>query len=173
MSCNPFSNARTSLLCFQMILVGENKRISFWNSIMRCLFLLRRFSDEHFWARLKEKFFAFVRKRSEHLECREILRVHCPKFWTLSAGPGYETLRMELLFVEQRNRSSVHGKKSINKRPFGRDAASWHQLTRSDPSPNCALSVLICIKSRVDLKRTMCMFWSSTFRPNFLRRSSL
>ena len=45
--------------------------------------------DKLFWARLKEKIFAFVAKRLEHLESREILCVHCPNFLTASAGLGY------------------------------------------------------------------------------------
>ena len=49
--------------------------------------------DELFWARLKEKFFAIVGKRLEHLESREILCVHRPKLSTVSVGPGYKNLR--------------------------------------------------------------------------------
>ena len=49
--------------------------------------------DKPFWARLKEKIFASVGKLLEHLEKREILTVHRPKFLTISAGPGYKILR--------------------------------------------------------------------------------
>ena len=52
-----------------------------------------RKSEKLFWARLKEKIFAFVGKLLEHLETREILCVHCPKFLTVSVGPGYKILR--------------------------------------------------------------------------------
>ena len=48
--------------------------------------------DKLFWARLKEKTFAIAGKRLEHLENREILCVHRPKFSTFSAGPGYSVL---------------------------------------------------------------------------------
>ena len=37
--------------------------------------------------------FAFVGKSLEHLENREILCVQRPKFLTVSASPGYKTLR--------------------------------------------------------------------------------
>ena len=49
--------------------------------------------DKLFWARLKEKTFAFVGKRLEHSESREMLCVHCPKFSTVSIVPGYKILR--------------------------------------------------------------------------------
>ena len=37
---------------------------------------------------------------------------------------------------------------------------------------NCALSVLTCNTSRWDLERTLCVFWSSTFRPSLLWRNN-
>ena len=46
--------------------------------------------DKLFWARLKEKIFAFMGKWLERLESREILCVHRPKILTVSAGPGYK-----------------------------------------------------------------------------------
>ena len=49
--------------------------------------------DKFFWARLKEKTFAFVGKWLEHLESREKLRVHRPKFLIVSVGPGNKFLR--------------------------------------------------------------------------------
>ena len=49
--------------------------------------------DKLFWARLKEKIFAFMRKRLENMESREILCVHRPKILTVSASPGYKNLR--------------------------------------------------------------------------------
>ena len=49
--------------------------------------------DKLFWARLKGKTFAFVGKRLEHLESREILCVHRPKFLTVSVAPEYKSLR--------------------------------------------------------------------------------
>ena len=49
--------------------------------------------DKLFWARLKEKIYAFVGKELEHLESREILCVHRPKFLAVSVGPGYKNLR--------------------------------------------------------------------------------
>ena len=49
--------------------------------------------DKLFRARVEEKTFAFVGKRLEHLESREILCVHRPNFLAVSAGPGYKILR--------------------------------------------------------------------------------
>ena len=49
--------------------------------------------DKLFWARLKEKTFAFAGKWLEHLESRKILCVHPPKILTVSVGPGYKILR--------------------------------------------------------------------------------
>ena len=46
-----------------------------------------------FWTRLEEKVFAFIGKWMEHLERREILCVHLPEFYNVSAGPGYRMLR--------------------------------------------------------------------------------
>ena len=48
--------------------------------------------DKLFWARLKEKTFAFVGRRLEHFESREILCVHRPKLLTVSVSPGYKIL---------------------------------------------------------------------------------
>ena len=48
--------------------------------------------DKLFWARLKEKTFAFVGKWLEHLESREILCVNRPNFLTVSVGPGSKIL---------------------------------------------------------------------------------
>ena len=45
------------------------------------------------YSRLKEKIFAFVGKRVEHLESREILCAHRPKFLIVSVVPGYKILR--------------------------------------------------------------------------------
>ena len=45
------------------------------------------------------------------------------------------------------------GYKSIKKWPQGTDVASQYHSTKSDPSPNCALSVLTCITSRGELKK--------------------
>ena len=82
MSCKPFSEARMSLLCFQVVRFGDKSRTSFWYFAMRCLFMLCRFllsrfffnskkkSDKLLRARLKEKISAFVGKWLEHLESR-------------------------------------------------------------------------------------------------------
>ena len=98
-------DARLSLLCVQVVRFRNNTRTSLWNFTTWCLFYALQVSfeqiyyafamkpDELFWARLKEKTFAFVGKGLEHLESREIFCVHRPKFLTLSAGPVYETSR--------------------------------------------------------------------------------
>ena len=109
LSCNHFSDARTSLFCLQVILFRENNQTSFSKinnvvsfyavqvSFKKIFYICAQEPDEMFWARLKEKTFAFVGKRLEHLESREILCVQCPKFLIVSAVPGFETLRKWIL----------------------------------------------------------------------------
>ena len=72
--------------------------------------------DELFWARMKEKTFAFVGKWLEHLESREILFVHRPTFLTVSAGPGIKTSRewIRCLYNNVINCLSVTTKQSTN-----------------------------------------------------------
>ena len=74
--------------------------------------------DKLFWARLKEKTFAFVGKGLEHLEKREILCVHRRKFLTVSAGPGYKSLRewIRCLYNNVIDRLCVATSQSINDR---------------------------------------------------------
>ena len=55
--------------------------------------------DKFFWARLKEKTFAFVGKWLEHLGNRGTLCVHRPKIFIFSNGPGYETLMEWIPFL--------------------------------------------------------------------------
>ena len=43
MSCKPLSDARMSLLCFQVVLFRDNSRTLLWNCATWCLFMLRRF----------------------------------------------------------------------------------------------------------------------------------
>ena len=105
MSCKPFSDARMSLLCNQVVLFRDNSRTSLWKFATWCLFMLRRFPlssllmhSQKNWLNffgqvLKKKIFAFVGKWLEHLESREFLCVHRPKILTVSAGPRYKILR--------------------------------------------------------------------------------
>ena len=48
--------------------------------------------DKFFWARLREKTFAFAGKRLEHLESKKILCGHRPKTLNVSTGPQTKTL---------------------------------------------------------------------------------
>ena len=66
--------------------------------------------------KLKEMIFALKGKRLEHLECRVILCGHCPKFWTVSAGPGYKILRefIRCLYNNVIDRLFVAASQSIN-----------------------------------------------------------
>ena len=48
MSCNPFSNAKMSLPCFQVVCFRNNSWTSLWNFATRCLFMLRRFPLSRF-----------------------------------------------------------------------------------------------------------------------------
>ena len=105
MSCNLLSDARISLLCFQVVHFRDNSQTSLGNFATWCLFMLFRFllsrfimqsqrNRINFWARLKEKICAFVGKWLEHLESREILCVHLPNFLTVPTGRGYKILRV-------------------------------------------------------------------------------
>ena len=58
--------------------------------------------------------------------------------------------------------------KSINKWSKGTDVASRYQSTIADPSPNFRLNLATWCTSRGDLKRTMCVFCSSTSLPSLL-----
>ena len=75
-NCRPFSDARTSLFCFRVILFRKNNRFSLWNFVMWCFFALQvsfeniyyAFAeklDERTWTRLKEKAFPSVEKMIE------------------------------------------------------------------------------------------------------------
>ena len=55
--------------------------------------------DKLFWTRLKEKASAFLGKRLEHLENREIFCFHRPIVLIVSACPGYKTLRERIRFL--------------------------------------------------------------------------
>ena len=48
MSCNPFSDARKSLLCSQEILLAQSNGTSFWNFVTWCPFMLCGFSLRRF-----------------------------------------------------------------------------------------------------------------------------
>ena len=124
--------------------------------------------DKLFWARLKEKTFAFLGKCLEHLESREELCVHCPEVLTVSAGPGYKVFRewIRCLYNNVTDCLCVATSQSINDRR--EQMVRLDHSTSSDPSPICAINVLTCITSRDDLKRTMCVFWSSTSRLSLL-----
>ena len=94
-SCKPFSESTTSLLCFQVISFRENHWSSLWNFVTLWFFCFAGFlwenvlyiPDKLFRARLKEKTFAFLEKRLENLESREILCIHRIEIVTVSAGP--------------------------------------------------------------------------------------
>ena len=95
MICNPFSDAATSLLCFEVIFVRESNRNSFWNRhvmssyafqvfVEKIYYTFEQELDKLFWARLKENIFAFPGNVLQHLENRQIF---------VSAGPEYKTLK--------------------------------------------------------------------------------
>ena len=130
------------------------------------------FAEVHFrlfCARLKGVTFEFAEKRLEHLESGEMLCVHRSIISTASTIRGCKILReciqclynklIDCLFVAQ---------KSINYWTYGKDVAYRYQSRSYDRSPNCALNVPTCITSRGELKKTSCVFWSSTSWPCFL-----
>ena len=100
--------------------------------------------DKLFWARLKEKTFAFVAKCLEHLESSETLCVHLPKFLTVSGGPGYKIPRewIRCFYHNLIDRLCVATSQSKNDRREQILRLDTSQLTSSDSNTNCALSVL-------------------------------
>ena len=121
--------------------------------------------DKLFRARLKEKTFAFVGKWLEHMESRETLCVHRPKF---SVGPGYKILSewIRCLYNNVIDRLCVVTNQSTNDQREQTLHLDTSQLVlNQDPT---VLRVVTCITSRGDLKRTMWVFCNSTSLPSLL-----
>ena len=90
-SCNPFSDDRRFLLCFQVVLFSDGIQtsssklyhaMSFYDlqvSFQQIYYAFAQKPDKLFWAGLKKVTFAFAGKQLEHLESRGILCVHRPK----------------------------------------------------------------------------------------------
>ena len=78
-------------------------------SFVQIYYVFAKKPDKLFWARLKEKTFAFVGNSLEHLESREIFCDHRPKLLTISAGPGYKILRewIRCLYINVTDRLCV------------------------------------------------------------------
>ena len=104
LSCKPFSDARMSLLCLQIVRLRDivepcfeflprDAFLCFAGFLWADLLCIRKDTVKLFWARLKEKVFVFVRKRLEHLERREVLFVRRLKILTASAVRGYKILK--------------------------------------------------------------------------------
>ena len=100
-SCNPFSDARTSLLCFQVI-PYKKKSLTFCHlmsfyafqvSFEKMYYTFAEEPDKLFRRMLKEKTFASVGKCCEHLERRESLCLHCPRVLIIPDVSGLKNLR--------------------------------------------------------------------------------
>ena len=177
MSCNPFSDARTSLLCFQTVPFREKSQTLLWNFATWCLVLLCRFPSSYFFLHSqrnpvnsfgkawRKRIFEYLGKWLEHLESRGILCAHRPNFLTVPAGPGLKNLRewIQCLYNVVIDRLCVATSQSINDRKQQILFLNT-KATSSDPSPKSSLCVLICITSRGVLKRTMCVFSSAAQR---------
>ena len=180
-SCNHSGDATTSLLSFQVDRFGGNSQISFWKYVTCCLFMHCRFPlsrfivfaekpDERFWLldKTEGNDFALAGKQLGHFEVWEVLCAQRLKTLRASIVREYEIMRewiqykssnvVDRLFV-------VTSQSMIDRR---KHVASWYQSTSSDTRPNFALSVLTCMTSRGDLKRTMCVVWCSLSRPRLL-----
>ena len=81
--------------------------------------------------RLKEKTFAFVGKRLEQLESREILRVHRSKVLIASGGPVYKKLRewIRCLYNKVIDRFFMATSQPTNNRWFHSLGLDINQLT--------------------------------------------
>ena len=103
LSRSSFSDARTSLLCFQVILLKRAIELNFEFVTLSRFFekIYYTFAEEPdklFWTRLKEKSFAIVGNKIvgkclKNLESRAILCIHRSKNSVSSVGPGFKTLR--------------------------------------------------------------------------------
>ena len=104
LSFDPFSDARMSLLCSQLIFLERATKLLFKFLSGDVFFGLQvsfhmnyyTFAEEPhnlFWTRLKEEIFAFVGKPWEYLECRDFLYIHRPESLIVLRGMGYKTLR--------------------------------------------------------------------------------
>ena len=104
MSCNPLSDARMSLLCFQVVRFGDNNRTSLWNFTTWCLFMLSRFPLSRFIMHSPRNrinsFGQDWRQRLLHWWAShwntwrvKILCVYRPKFLTVSAVQECKILR--------------------------------------------------------------------------------
>ena len=116
--------------------------------------------DKLFSARLKEKTFAFVGKRLELMESKDIFCVHRPKFLTVSAGQEYKFLRewIRCLYNNVIDRLCVATNQLKNDQREQTLHLDTSQLVlNQDPTT-----------SRGDLKRTMWVFCNSTSRPSLL-----
>ena len=129
-----FSDDRTSLLCFLVILFRGSNQTSlssytFQVYFERFYYAFAETTDELFWTKQKVKAFAFAGKRLERLDNREILCVHRPKFLTVSARPGCKMLRrwIRCLYNNVIDRLCVATNQSIN--------YSREQMLRLNTSP--------------------------------------
>ena len=99
MSCNPLSEARMSVLCFQNVRFRDNSRTSLWNFATWCLLVFCRFPLSRFIMHSQRNrmntFGQDWRNWFLHLWEKDwnTWRVHRPKILTVSAGPGYKILR--------------------------------------------------------------------------------
>ena len=112
--------------------------------------------------------FAFARKRLEHSEVREILCVHCPKSLKASNVREYKNL-MEENHCLWNNISIVNPLQQINQKMTKGNrrciSIPVNQLwTKTHRTP----SVVTCITSRGDLKRTMWVVCNTTSLPSLL-----
>ena len=72
-------------------------------------------TDKLFWARLNEKFFAYVGKRLEHLESREILCVHFLKVLNVLVRLDYTTLQewIRCLHSDSESESEIYQRRQV------------------------------------------------------------
>ena len=102
MSCQPFPDARLSLLCFQIDHFKDNSQTSPWNFATCCLLMLYKFPwssffcfcNRFFWRTLKAMFFAHVGKGLERLEVGEVLWVHRSNILIVSSDQCHKNLKV-------------------------------------------------------------------------------
>ena len=162
MSCKPLSDARMSLLWFQVVRLRDNRQTALWNFATWFFFMLCRFPLSRFimhWQKNRiNSFGQDWRRRLLHLWQNHWNTWRVERFFVFivqsfdcfSRSVIKNIEGMDSVFVQKRYRSSVRGDKSINKRPKATDVASLYQSNSSEPRPDCVLRVVTCITSRGD-----------------------
>ena len=172
----PSSDYRWSLFRFQGNCHRDIKGGLFWEFARWCLLCFKQFYyavieklHKHFSGSIDENEFCICDKWSEQWTKMKTLCVHVANFLNVSINPFYF---FHFWYVESAvqfcNLRSVCSDKPVQSRRRGRNVMSWNQKKSSNTRAICALNDLICMTTRNDWRRTLCVLWSSTCFPSSL-----